>query len=914
VNKDTVAVIQPGRGFPGENIQFLDSRTGRVKRSSSLGSLLSGPLAVPKDGSYILCRLRNIATVVSVATGEVLTSFRRLTNPVSSLVWVPSFQGETIARGYALLDAAFQGHLWSAESGSIKSTWGGLPYSVHAVASDGFGNRLLLGCSEGKVRLFDATTGKELLVREAGDRFNTVVSVGFALGGKLMWGAGRRGSLRVWSVSSGELAAEIATDPMGDSTVAVAPAGDVISISQGSTLRLVDIATLEPVGELEIPQKAVYGSTFSQDSRYLVLGGIGASASLIDVRSQKILRQFDTKGRTVTAAAFGSDSTEAWIALSDGTLEVWETATGIRKRAIRTGGIATTLAHRPGSTLVAIGYQSGVINFVDTQEHRVVGSAISFLGDQWVTVSASQQFDSRSLENDLPAHWSADDDPLRPLPPEIFMRDYYEPRLLPRLLAGDPKLKKPVRSLASLNRTQPEVGKPELVPEAGNSGLVTVRVRVKSQVSDIQKDGRGRFRQSGVYDLRLFRDGQLVGQWPSLGDRAEPAAGAEDSDAEREAWKKRHLVLETGERVIEFPHVRLPRRADQREAVWTAYAFNEDRVKSATATNTVPLPAGLGVRKGKAYLITVGVNKTQSAPPAWDLDYAVNDARDVSRVVAQKLNDTKQFATNAVQVRLISDRAALQAGELPATQAQLKAVLDVLAGRKVAEPMRARLEKLGLNEAAQPEDLVLLSISSHGYTDEKGTFHFVLGDVKEPQKVTPALDRSTLTSEQLSAWLRQVDAGELVLIVDACQSEATVNSEGFKPGPMGSRGLGQLAYDKGMRVLAASKAKESAFERAGLRHGLLSYALIQRGLEEGGADWKPRDEKITIGEWLLFAEQEVPKLFTEGEAKGGVQRRSAPDGTRDSYQGSKKTPQRYQQPTLFDFQRSKRETFLNRMI
>jgi hypothetical protein len=29
------------------------------------------------------------------------------------------------------------------------------------------------------------------------------------------------------------------------------------------------------------------------------------------------------------------------------------------------------------------------------------------------------------------------DDPLTPLPLEIFMRDYYEPRLLPRILAGE---------------------------------------------------------------------------------------------------------------------------------------------------------------------------------------------------------------------------------------------------------------------------------------------------------------------------------------------------------------------------------------------------------------------------------------------------------------------------------------------
>ena len=163
---------------------------------------------------------------------------------------------------------------------------------------------------------------------------------------------------------------------------------------------------------------------------------------------------------------------------------------------------------------------------------------------------------------------------------------------------------------------------------------------------------------------------------------------------------------------------------------------------------------------------------------------------------------------------------------------------------------------------------MLISVSSHGYTDKRGTFHSVTADVNQPQQVTPALDRSTLNSDQLAAWLWKVDAGELVLIVDACQSEATIQTDGFKAGPMGSRGLGQLAYDKGMRVLAASKARESAYERDKIGHGLLSYALVTKGLEEGEADLPPKDNRITMSEWLRYAEQEVPKLFGRGRSQG----------------------------------------------
>jgi uncharacterized caspase-like protein len=87
-----------------------------------------------------------------------------------------------------------------------------------------------------------------------------------------------------------------------------------------------------------------------------------------------------------------------------------------------------------------------------------------------------------------------------------------------------------------------------------------------------------------------------------------------------------------------------------------------------------------------------------------------------------------------------------------------------------------------------------------------------------------------ISSEELSQWLKDVDAGELAMIIDACHSAASV-PEGFKPGPMGDRGRGQLAYDKGMRILAATQADNVALESEKLGQGLLTYALVLIPLE-----------------------------------------------------------------------------------
>ena len=49
---------------------------------------------------------------------------------------------------------------------------------------------------------------------------------------------------------------------------------------------------------------------------------------------------------------------------------------------------------------------------------------------------------------------------------------------------------------------------------------------------------------------------------------------------------------------------------------------------------------------------------------------------------------------------------------------------------------------------------------------------------------------------------------------------------------MGSRGLGQLSYDKGMRILTATQADNVALEKGGL--GLLMRALLVDGLTAAG--------------------------------------------------------------------------------
>jgi hypothetical protein len=88
------------------------------------------------------------------------------------------------------------------------------------------------------------------------------------------------------------------------------------------------------------------------------------------------------------------------------------------------------------------------------------------------------------------------------------------------------------------------------------------------------------------------------------------------------------LDSQTGATVRTFT-VKLSRSADRKEVEFSAYAFNVERVKSATDRKTFSVLTSVKPVKGRAYLITVGVNAYEN--PAWDLRFAANDARQLAR-------------------------------------------------------------------------------------------------------------------------------------------------------------------------------------------------------------------------------------------------------------------------------------------
>jgi len=516
----------------------------------------------------------------------------------------------------------------------------------------------------------------------------------------------------------------------------------------------------------------------------------------------------------------------------DKTARLWDAASGdeVRRFEGHTGWI-DSVAFSPDGQYVLTGSWDSTSRLWNSATGKELASLISFADGGWAVVDPEGRFDTNELDGNAPLHWIVDDDPMRALPLEIFMRDYYTPRLLTRILNGETL--PPIRSIAEItNRAQPVVKIASITPSAAHPGHADVIVHAASFTDAIRQ-------RSGLQDLRLFRNGQMVGYLEG--------------------------VLKDGD--FTFSNIRLPTSA--KTAKFTAYAFSIERIKSVTAERDYTYQP-VATARPRAWLVQIGVNHYQAS--GCELQYAANDAVQMSKVLADRLA-VRGLDVKAVQLASTTTKPG-------ATKQEIRNALASIAA------------------AATPDDVFFLSFSGHGYSSPDGQFYILPSDIQGScSHANAALLRNAISSDQLADWLRPIDAGEMTFVLDSCYSAKSVESNDFKPGPMGSRGLGQLAYDKRIRILAASQSDETAGEYASLGSGLLSYVLTQEGLVENKADWKPVDKKITVGEWLSYAADAVPK-FDEKSATNtdtkGVTLEGAPAlRTRSA-----------QIPAVFDFSKS----------
>jgi hypothetical protein len=518
----------------------------------------------------------------------------------------------------------------------------------------------------------------------------------------------------------------------------------------------------------------------------------------------------------------------------------------------------------------------------------------------FLTVTPEGRYDTNLGPDSAAFRWLVHDAPLQSLHAQTFMRDYFEPQLAKRLLdctkTGSCSAQFPaLPSLSSINRTLPRVRFLSVVPGT-NPGTAHVTVEARETLNKNAPNGKTR---SGLFNLRLFLNNRLVGTFPPIQPEA-PISAAEWNSSYQVAAPVSAAGAANPAQPPFAPvtaqfEVTLPTSGAALQT-FSAYAFNDDRVKSDTATLQYPRPQ-VAARARRAFLIAIGINAYDEEH--FQLHFAAPDAH----LMARRLSAIPGYDMRQV---LLTGEPGADGVVRRVTRRVVELALGLLAHRTPEQRAAAQKELTGLGfnpdalDEATPDDIVIITYSGHGYTSPAGQFHLAPSEAHwDPVAQLPDT-RSLIGSTDLSAWVMPINAGEMALVIDACNSAAAVASAGFKPAPMGDRGLGQLAFDKGIRILVASQTAEVALEDPVLGQGLLTYALAREGLtERGGAADLDGDRRITLDEWLRFGVQRLPGLSAHEQLAGAPIIAAAARGmlTDDDSDG----PPKPQEPQLFDF-------------
>jgi WD40 repeat protein len=353
-----------------DDVRFWDISSGKVLRHQPVHQGRAHLLAVSQDGQNLALSHWDTLVLWDAATGKARHQIKDAHSCVASVAFSPD--GKTVAsRNFR--DCSVQ--LWDLATGQRRQRLGtadheppgGIAkYEGRNLAYSADGTMVAAASEQGELSVWDVASGKALLRRR--EKSRGIRSVSFSPDGKLLvWGDGadticwwdlvrnrelRRvksfkagvrsfafspdgetpasgeydGTIRVWDVRSGKPRYCTKNEPFMVSAVTFSPDGKDLLAVIGGTIRRWEATTGTERQAPEGHSGVVSALAFSPDGKVVASGGQEGTIRLWETATGRVLRRFP-HDKELDALAFSSDGRVLAAAYGD-VISLWETAAG----------------------------------------------------------------------------------------------------------------------------------------------------------------------------------------------------------------------------------------------------------------------------------------------------------------------------------------------------------------------------------------------------------------------------------------------------------------------------------------------------------------------------------------------------------------------------------------------------------
>jgi hypothetical protein len=260
------------------------------------------------------------------------------------------------------------------------------------------------------------------------------------------------------------------------------------------------------------------------------------------------------------------------------------------------------------------------------------------------------------------------------------------------------------------------------------------------------------------------------------------------------------------------------------------------------------------------YAIIGGVSEYQAS--SLNLKYSAKDAKDFAR--ALELGAIKLFGPNKVHIRLLASGI-----ENP------DKILSARDSRQMAPTKENFQNAFKEFQKAKPTDIFVVYLAGHGTSINTGgdtgdTYLFLTKEAVTTDKQRLLDEKlrtdTTISSEELAEWIKDVPALKRAMILDTCAAGAVeaslVKQRDLSPDQI--KALDRMKDRTGFFVLMGSAADAVSYEATRYGQGLLTYSLLQ-----GMSGVKLREgEYADVRTLFSYAEDTVVEM---AKGIGGIQ-------------------------------------------